>query len=135
MLIITRGVKMAIWQGESLRKPSGGRAKLNKNKRKYELGKGAAETKIGERRFKKIRTKGGNNKIRLTNENKINVVNPKTNKVEMAEILNVIENTANTHFVRRNIITKGAVVETSAGKVKITSRPGQHGIINGVLIE
>ncbi|MGZ7048468.1 MAG: 30S ribosomal protein S8e [Methanobacterium sp.] len=126
---------MAIWQGESLRKPSGGRAKLNKNKRKSELGKGAAETKIGERRFKKIRTKGGNNKIRLTNENKINVVNPKTNKVETAEILNVIENTANTHFVRRNIITKGAIVETSAGKVKITSRPGQHGIINGILIE
>lgn len=126
---------MAIWQGESLRKPSGGRAKLNKNKRKAELGKDAAETKIGDRKVKKIRTKGGNEKIRLTNENKINVVNPETNKVEVAEILSVIENSANTHFVRRNIITKGAVVETSAGKVKVTSRPGQHGIINGVLVE
>ena len=126
---------MAIWQGESLRKPSGGRSKLNKNKRKAELGKGAAETKIGDRKVKKIRTKGGNEKIRLTNENKINVVNPKTNKVEVAEILNVVENSANTHFVRRNIITKGAVVETSAGKVKVTSRPGQHGTINGVLVE
>ncbi len=126
---------MAIWQGDSLRKPSGGRAKLNKNKRKYELGKGAAETKIGERKVKKIRTTGGNDKIRLTNENKINVVNPKTNKVERAEIISVVENKANTHFVRRNIITKGAVVETSAGKVKVTSRPGQDGIINGILIE
>jgi len=126
---------MAIWQGNSLRKPSGGRAKLNKNKRKYELGKGAAETKIGERKIKKIRTTGGNDKIRLTNENKINVVNPKTNKVEKAEIISVVENKANTHFVRRNIITKGAVVETSAGKVKVTSRPGQDGIINGILIE
>ncbi len=126
---------MAIWQGESLRKPSGGRAKLNKNKRKSELGKSAAETKISERKVKNIRTKGGNKKIRLTNENKINVVNPETNKVEVAEILSVIENTANTHFVRRNIITKGAIVETSAGKVKVTSRPGQHGMINGVLVE
>lgn len=126
---------MAIWQGESLRKSSGGRAKLNKNKRKAELGKSAAETKIGERKIKKIRTKGGNEKIRLTNENKINVVNPETNKVEVAEILNVTENSANTHFVRRNIITKGAVVETNIGKVKVTSRPGQHGIINGVLVE
>ncbi len=126
---------MAIWQGDSLRKPSGGRAKLNKNKRKYELGKGAAETKIGERKVKKIRTTGGNDKTRLTNENKINVVNPKTNKVERAEIISVVENKANTHFVRRNIITKGAVVETSAGKVKVTSRPGQDGIINGILIE
>ena len=126
---------MAIWQGNSLRKPSGGRAKLNKNKRKHELGKGAAENKIGERKVKKIRTTGGNDKIRLTNENKINVVNPKTNKVERAEIINVVENNANTHFVRRNIITKGAVVETSVGKVKVTSRPGQDGIINGILIE
>ena len=75
---------MAIWQGESLRKPSGGRAKLNQNKRKAELGKSAAETKIGDRKVKKIRTKGGNEKIRLTNENKINVVNHKTNKVEVA---------------------------------------------------
>ena len=126
---------MAIWQGESLRKPSGGRAKLNKNKRKYELGKGAAETKIGERKVKKIRSKGGNEKIRLTNENNINVVNTKTNKVERAEIIRVVENKANTHFVRRNIITKGAVVETTVGKVKVTSRPGQDGIINGVLLE
>ncbi|MBI5680646.1 MAG: 30S ribosomal protein S8e [Methanobacterium sp.] len=126
---------MAIWQGKSLRKPSGGRGKLNKNKRKAELGKGAAETKIGDRKVKKVRTKGGNEKIRLTNDNKINVVDPKTKKVEVAEILNVVENSANTHFVRRNIITKGAVVETSAGTVKVTSRPGQHGIINGILVE
>lgn len=126
---------MAIWQGESLRKPSGGRSKLNKNKRKSELGKGAAETKIGDRKVKKVRTKGGNDKIRLTNDNKINVVDPKTNKIEIAEILSVVENSANTHFVRRNIITKGAVVETTAGKVKVTSRPGQHGMINGVLVE
>ncbi len=126
---------MAIWQGESLRKPSGGRAKLSKNKRKSELGKSAAETKISERKVKNIRTKGGNKKIRLTNDNKINVVNPGTNKVEVAEILSVIENSANTHFVRRNIITKGAIIETSAGKVRVTSRPGQHGVINGVLVE
>ena len=49
--------------------------------------------------------------------------------------MTVVENTANTHFVRRNIITKGAVVDTSLGRVKVTSRPGQHGMINGVLVE
>ncbi|AXV38446.1 MAG: 30S ribosomal protein S8e [Methanobacteriaceae archaeon] len=125
---------MAIWQGKSLKKPSGGRSKMNRGKRKSELGKEAAETKIGERRSKKIRTKGGNTKVRLSNDDKINVVNPENNKMETAEILNVIENPANTQFVRRNIINKGAVVETSIGKVKVTSRPGQDGIINGVLI-
>ncbi len=126
---------MAIWQGTSVRRPSGARAKTNRNKRKMEFGREPAETKIGDRKIKTIRTKGGNEKIRLTNEQKINVVNPKTQKVELADIISVVENHANTHFVRRNIITKGAVIETSSGKVKVTSRPGQDGIINGIIVE
>lgn len=126
---------MAIWQGKSLRNPTGGRAKTNRNKRKIEFGRDPAETKIGDRKIKRIRTKGGNEKIRLTNDNKINVVNPKDNKVQVVEILGVVENSANIQFVRRNIINKGAVVETSLGKVKVTSRPGQHGMVNGVLVE
>lgn len=126
---------MAIWQGESVRKPTGARAKSNRNKRKMEFGREPAETKIGDRKIKKIRTKGGQEKIRLNTEQKINVVDPKTQKVQVAEITGVVENQANTHFVRRNIITKGAVVETDLGKVKVTSRPGQHGMINGIIIE
>jgi small subunit ribosomal protein S8e len=125
---------MAIWQGKSVRKPTGGRAKTNRNKRKVEFGRDPAETRIGDRSVKKIRTKGGDKKIRLTNDLKINVVNPENNEVKVAEIEGVVENNANTHFVRRNIITKGAVVDTNLGKVKVTSRPGQHGMVNGVLI-
>lgn len=126
---------MAIWQGKSLRKNTGGRSKSNRNKRKVEFGRDPAETKIGERKIKKIRTKGGNEKFRLTVENKINVVDPQKKEVTSVEILNVIENGANIQFVRRNIINKGAVVETDLGKVRVTSRPGQDGIINGVLVE
>ena len=48
--------------------------------------------------------------------------------------MNVIENPSNPHLVRRNILTKGAVVETKLGKAKVTSRPGQEGTLNGVLI-
>ena len=46
----------------------------------------------------------------------------------------VVENPANRHFVRRNIMTKGTVIETEKGKARITSRPGQDGTINAVLI-
>jgi small subunit ribosomal protein S8e len=125
---------MAIWQGKSVRKLTGGRSKISRNKRKVEFGRDPAETKIGERKIKTIRTKGGGKKLRLTNDLKINVVNPENNQMEVAEIMGVIENHANDHFVRRNIITKGAVVETNLGQVKITSRPGQDGMVNGVLI-
>ena len=42
---------------------------------------------------------------------------------------------ADKNLETRNIMNKGAVVQTNLGKVKITSRPGQNGAIAGVLIE
>jgi small subunit ribosomal protein S8e len=47
----------------------------------------------------------------------------------------VTANPANKNFVRRNILTKGAVVATGGWQGKITSRPGQDGDVNAVLIE
>ena len=44
------------------------------------------------------------------------------------------ENTSNPHYVTRNIMTRGAVVQTEIGLAKITSRPGQDGVINAVLV-
>ena len=50
-------------------------------------------------------------------------------------ITNVIRNDADTNYVRRNILTKGAIVETNLGRVRITSRPGMDGVICGVVID
>jgi len=126
---------MAIWQGSSLRKSSGARSRRNRNKRSFEFGRTPAETRIGDEVKKEIVVRGNGTKTRATVANRINVIDPKDNSSKNVEIITVLENSANTHFVRRNIITKGAVVETEIGKVKITSRPGQKGIVNGVLIE
>ncbi|KZX15384.1 30S ribosomal protein S8e [Methanobrevibacter filiformis] len=126
---------MAIFQGKSTRKASGGRRRANRGKKKFELGREPAETRLGDKRLRKIRTRGGNEKLRLALNNKINVVDTNNQKSQTLEILNVIENKANPNYVRRNIITKGAVVETNVGKVKVTSRPGQDGVINGTLIQ
>lgn len=126
---------MAIWQGSSLRKPTGARSRRNRNKRNAEFGRVAAETRIGEEVKKEIVARGNGKKIRATVANKINVIDPKDNSSKNVEIITVIDNSANSHFIRRNIVTKGAIVETELGQVKITSRPGQNGIVNGVLIE
>ena len=56
-------------------------------------------------------------------------------KGKVVKILSVKENSANIHFVRMNVITKGAIIETEAGLAKVTSRPGQDGIINAKLIK
>ena len=60
-------------------------------------------------------------------------MNGKDGKSSVATITNVIKNDANPNYIRRNILTKGAVVETDKGNVKITSRPGHDGVLNGVL--
>ena len=125
---------MAISQGKSTRSPSGARNVANRGKRKAELGRDPAETRVDEKRLRKIRTRGGNEKLRLASANKINLTDVKSGKTHVTDILGVIENDANPNYVRRNIVTKGAVVETPEGNAKVTSRPGQDGVVNGILI-
>ena len=43
-------------------------------------------------------------------------------------------NQASKDINRRHILTKGAVIETELGKARITSRPGQDGQLNAILI-
>ncbi len=57
----------------------------------------------------------------------------KDGKTTKTKIKNVVDNPADKHLARRNIMTKGAIIETEHGKAKITSRPGQDGVINAVL--
>lgn len=78
--------------------------------------------------------RGGALKTRLLFAEKVTVYDPKTKKHSRETIKNLVENPANAQYVRRNLITKGSIVETGKGKVKITSRPGQTGSLNGVLV-
>ncbi len=124
-----------IWQGRSKRKYTGKLYRKFRKKRKYELGREYIETLIGERKIKKIRVRGGGYKIRLFRDRYANVYLPSEKRVVRAEIKNVIENKAHIHYARRNVITKGAIIETSVGKAVVTNRPNQEGIINAVLVE
>ena len=125
---------MARSQDRSKRKVSGGRYHSARSKRKYELSRFPAQTKLSDKKkVRAIRTLGGNIKRSLLNVKEINVTDKK-GTAKKTEILNVIENQGNPNLVRRNIITKGTVVETKLGKAKITNRPGQEDSVNWVLI-
>jgi small subunit ribosomal protein S8e len=63
-----------------------------------------------------------------------NVVDKKTGKVSKVKITNVKTNPADPNFVQRNIMNKGATIMTELGEAVITSRPGQDGTVNAVLI-
>ena len=122
------------WQGRSRRKYTGGRYHPHRKKRGHEAGRSAAETTLGGTRAKKIRTRGNNQKIRLLRCEFANVADPKSGTTRKARIITVKNNPANPFFARRNITTKGAVIETDIGDAIVTSRPGQDGIVNAKLI-
>jgi len=126
---------MALWQGRSQRKVTGGRYRPHRSKKKAEIGREQQIAVVGKGSKKKVRTMGGNLKYRVLSEKTANVFNPKTGKTQQTDIKTVVENPANPHYVRRNILTKGAIIETPLGKAKIMSRPGQHGIINAILVK
>jgi small subunit ribosomal protein S8e len=126
---------MVISQRRSKRRSTSSRYKSNRGKRMHEQGRSPSLTKVDEKKSKLIRTRGGNNKMILLNENIANVMDRKTGKYTKAKIVSVAETPSNRHFVRRNIMTNGSVIETEKGKAKITNRPGQEGTINAVLVD
>lgn len=126
---------MATSQRRANRKITGGRYNTtDRSKRKKELTRYPANTKISETiKSKSIRVCGANVKRKLLSGNSVNIVDKK-GKSTKTTIANVVENSANPHLVRRNILTKGAIIETSLGKAKISNRPGQEGCINATLV-
>lgn len=125
---------MVKWHLRSRRTLTGKRLRRVRKKRKMDMGNEFLETRIGKRNVKVKRERGGNEKLKLLSVEKMNVADPKTKKVKRVKIISVEKNPANPHFVRRNVISKGAVVKTEIGSAKVTSRPGHDGIVNGVLV-
>ena len=116
------------------RKLTGGKKRVYRSKKLYEAGGYPAETTLGEPRRKLKKGIGGNTKIKALSDKFASVTDPKSGKTEKTEITRVVKNAANVDYNRRGVITKGAEIETSLGLAKVTSRPGNDGIINAVLI-
>jgi small subunit ribosomal protein S8e len=125
---------MALSKFRSKRKVSGKVYRDYKKKKLRDLARNPTYTRLGDRKVRCIRIRSGMIKSILLSSNEINVYNPKTKKYKKVKIKTVLENPANRHFVRRNILTKGTIVETEIGKAKIVSRPGQEPVLNGVLV-
>ncbi|MBI2579228.1 MAG: 30S ribosomal protein S8e [Candidatus Aenigmarchaeota archaeon] len=124
---------MTQWQLRSNRKKTGGLLKRHAKKKRYQRGRDFVPAHVGEYKKRKIRSMGGNEKIMALSSNVANIV--VKGKAQKVKITSVVENKADSQFVRRNIITKGAVVQTELGKARVTSRPGQHGVVNAVIVE
>jgi small subunit ribosomal protein S8e len=125
---------MGIWQGRSRRKRTGGRLRPIRKKRRFEIGREIQHASVGAGSVKSYRVRGANEKLRILTTQTINVYDPATKKFAPAKVITVRENPANPNYVQRNIITKGAILETEVGLVRVRSRPGQDGVLNGVRV-
>jgi small subunit ribosomal protein S8e len=120
-------------QGRSTRKRTGGRRRPSRKRTRAELGRDPTETTVGEPRFRTVDARGDDEKVRVLSTDVAQVADG--GEVVEAEIENVVENPANSNYVRRNIVTRGAVIETAAGRARVTSRPGQDGVVNAVRLD
>jgi len=115
------------------KKISGGRYRKSRKKKLYEIRGQTRNVKLGKEKRKTKKVRGGKMKTFLLRANMVNV--KIGNKVYRTEIKNVIETPSNRFLARQNILNKGTIVQTDKGKVRITNRPSQEGMVNGVLIE
>ena len=124
---------MTKWQLPPKKKITGGFVKKHGKKNRYQRGRDYLPARVAEPKIKQKRTMGGNSKLIALSTNIANIII--SGKHQKAKILSVVENSADSQFVRRNIITKGAIINTDIGKARVTSRPGQTGIVDAVLVE
>ncbi len=126
---------MSVWHGSlRKRKRTGGRKRVHRVKRNFESGGFPAETTRGEPKRRSTKGYGGQIKVKALSDKYASVTDQKSGKTEKTEILRVVRNRANVDYNRRGVITKGAEIETSLGLARVTSSPGNDGVINAVLI-
>ncbi len=126
---------MPLYQGNDLRKITGGKKRRNRKPRKREIGSFPTNTALSSEEERVVtRVYGGNRKIRVKKALYANIQNPDGTSKKV-KILRILETPMNPDYVRRGIIVKGAIIETEAGRAVVTSRPGQDGVINAVLIK
>lgn len=74
-------------------------------------------------------------KMRLDQAAYANVTDVKDNATKKVKILKVKTNPSNVDYARRGVITKGAIIETELGDARVSSRPGQDGVLNAILMK
>jgi small subunit ribosomal protein S8e len=110
--------------------------RANKKKSRF-CGSPAVETQLGADVRKTVRVRGGGVKVKLVKAKSANVL--VGGKYVKCEVTWVADNPASRDLTRRNIITKGAVIDVkgpdgAAFKAKVISRPGQDGVLNAIKV-
>jgi small subunit ribosomal protein S8e len=118
----------------STSKITGGRRHPLLTRRKYDMDRYPNEAVMGQQVTVTRNVRAGLLKTALKTADYVNLA-LNDGKVKKTKILKVLENATNNDYQRRGVISKGAILETEDGKCRVISRPGQHGVVNAVLIK
>jgi len=100
------------------RRHTGARRVSLRKKRKFELGRQPANTKMGERRVHLVRVRGGGVKFRALRLDTGNWSWATEACTRKARIISVVYNATSNELVRTNTLVKGAIVEIDAAPFK-----------------
>jgi len=96
------------------RRATGGRRNIHQKKRKYEMGRPAAQTKMGAKSVHVVRARGGNLKFRAMRLDTGNFAWGSETCTRKTRILDVVYNASNNELVRTKTLVKGAIVQIDA---------------------
>ncbi|XP_013397995.1 40S ribosomal protein S8 [Lingula anatina] len=96
------------------RRSTGGRMIPLRKKRKFELGRPPAHTKLGGKRIHTVRTRGGNKKFRALRLDTGNFSWGSEAITRKTRIIDVLYNASNNELVRTKTLVKSAIVQIDA---------------------
>jgi len=100
------------------RRSTGGKRAPIRMKRKFELGRQPAMTKLGERRVHKVRCRGGHIKFRALRLDHGNYTWPGEAVCRKSRIIAIVYNPTNPEYVRTNTVVKGSIIQIDATPFK-----------------
>merc|ERR1711904_135832 len=90
---------------------TGGRRNIHQKKRKFEMGRPPAMTKLGQKRIRVVRGRGGNLKFRALRIDSGNYSWGSENCTKKVRILDVVYNATSNELVRTKTLLKNAIVQ------------------------
>lgn len=100
------------------RRLTGGKKPFTRKKRKFELGRQPAMTKIGSKLVREVRVRGGNIKMRALRLETGCFSWTSEAHAAKTRILGVVYNASNNELVRTNTLVKGCIVQVDATPFK-----------------
>lgn len=148
-------------RGDHKRRKTGAKAVISSKKRNNRAGSQPSATKIGEKRVRPVRVRGGNKKYRALRLDVGHFKFATTGHTRASKLMQVVYHPSSNELVRTNTLTKSSVVKISAEPFSedvksvekevdpelhegfekgylyaiITSRPGQIGMAQGHVLQ